>query len=149
MRRKRVIMHFVGDDFNSAMRVIDRGNVYVSRFSDGVCTVFILVNNRGSSRDLKFIMYNPDSCGFTRAELNRDEFEKMFTDILSHFSRGQYEFEENGDDMIEHFDSICTGLMALEMGSYKGYRVRRYTDEELREMSPVGSRSPQTHFGRR
>ena len=149
MIRKRVTMHFVGNTFKSAMQVIDRGNVYVSKFSDGTSTVFILVNNRGTSRNLKFIMYNPESGGVTRAEMNRDEFEKVLTEILSRFSRGHYEFEENGDDFIEHFDSLCTGLMALETGRYKGYRVRRYKDEELREMLPVGSRSLQTHFGRR
>lgn len=126
MRRKRVIVNFVGDDFKSAMQVIDRGNVYVSRYPDGDC---ILVNNRGTSKDLKFIMFDPESCRGIRTELDRNEFENMFTDILSYFGGEHYEIVENGDDMIEKFASICAALMALETRIYKGYRVRRYTDE--------------------
>jgi len=122
MIRKRVTMNCVGHNFKSAIKVIDRGNVYVSRYPDGVC---ILVNNRGVSREFKFIMFDPKASGVTRAEMNRDEFERMFPDLVMNLSREHYEFVENGDDMIEQFDSICTALMALDTGSYKGYRVRQ------------------------
>ena len=123
MSRKRVIINIVEHNFESAMQVINSGNVYVSRYPDGVC---ILINNRGTLKDLKFIMYNPKSRGVMRAEMHRDEFEKMFYEIVMNRTREHYEVVENGDDIIKYFDSICSALMGLKTGSYNGYQVRSH-----------------------
>lgn len=104
------------------MQVINQGNVYVSRYPDGVC---VLINNRGKLKDLKFIMYNPESRAVMRTELSWHEFEKMFSEIVMIRSHEHYEVVENGHDIIQYFDSICHALMALGTGSYRGYVVTR------------------------
>lgn len=122
MSRRRIIVNIVEHNFESAMQVINKGNVYVSRYPDGVC---ILINNRGKLKDFKFIMYNPESRAVMRTELSWDEFEKMFSEIVMIRSHEHYEAVENGHDIIQYYDSICDALMALGTGSYRGYRVRR------------------------
>lgn len=122
MSRRRVIVNIVEHNFESAMQVINQGNVYVSRYPDGVC---VLINSGGKLKDLKFIMYNPESRAVMRTELSWVDFEKMFSEIVMNRSHEHYEVVENGHDIIQYFDSISNALMALGTGSYRGYVVTR------------------------
>lgn len=122
MERKKVRLDFIENKYSELIRVTKEGNVYICWFEDGTC---ILINNKGKDRAFKFIMYNPESYGVTRAEISEVELKMFYNKILKKIGKKHCVIEENGDDMIEQFPSLANALFALEKGVYKQYRVRK------------------------
>lgn len=123
-RRKRLNMKFLSGSYSGIIKSIDAGNVYVCRYPDGVC---VLINKQKSGR-FKFVMYNPLSHMVTRAEMSRQEFKKMYNDVLFYLNSEHYVFKKDKEiDVIEQFDSIADALMALKKGSFRNYKVRKFS----------------------
>lgn len=122
--RKTLNMDILSGSYSSIIKSIGAGNVYVCRYPDGVC---VLINKQKSGR-FKFVMYNPISHMVTRAEISREEFEKMYNDVFVYLNSEHYEIKKDKEiDVIEQFDSIADALMALKKGIFRSYRVRKFS----------------------
>lgn len=122
MERKRVNMFVIENKYKDIIEAIEQGYVFAGRGSEGAC---IFINNKGKGNKLKCIMSNTISCTFTRFELDKNMFKKIYNDYLSKLFNAQYKIEDNKDDMIEQFYNLGNAIHAMETGSYKNYKARK------------------------
>lgn len=110
----------VDDDCETALKVINRGNLYVSRFAGGKC---FFVSKKGKSNELKIILYNPEIDLDRQWDIPQGWF-SLFATVILYDSEDHYEITGNRDNLIDCYKGISKSLMAFHASMYEKYGVR-------------------------
>lgn len=111
----------VDDDCETALKVINRGNLYVSKFPGAN---FLFSAKKDKSKIVKIVIYNSEFDLEDKLEIPLDWFAGMFASVVLHRSEDHYEITGTRDNLIDCYKGIGKSLMSFHTSMYKKYGVR-------------------------
>ena len=125
MKRPRLNIEILDDNFDGFIKVLNKNEIFISQFDDG----YIVMAEKDNQGLLTTFMINPQTYkqeSIRVARLDFEDLRNMHKELFSQFNCKYYNAEKLNHKMSELFVGLVDALTCLQTGNpYGGYRIRK------------------------